>query len=360
MVTIKVNPLLIKSPATGADVLRQWRSVAYRQRLNVVGGQNWTDDFKRDFLCRALPAEERDREYGIEYYLDYRGLQSLASKYDVVIVQEQDEQQSGGGGREKRRSTARRARKKDAVPTGRQRLILYASAWPKPDQALVERARAAFARMAEVSAEIAGRLYDQERWNYARLAVQAELGNPFPAMKWTSRIVPNVLFMLDTSGSMNAMSGEVLALAAAVGEAAPHVTIVAAPNGNPDWFSTYLGVCAIKDGTVWTPKALAVSEIEARRAEARLTEWAEIVEEAGDVTAAVYVGDWEYDSLPQFDKIGLPVGIVSNYRSRDIGRPVFADRPYGKHVRWPCVVGCDSAEDFIAGIEMLLAKWERR
>lgn len=69
------------------------------------------------------------------------------------------------------------------------------------------------------------------------------------------------------------------------------------------------------------------------------------------VTAAIYVGD--YEDRRMADAFAGRFGVLSVFRG-SWGRPAFATHTYGTPVIAPTVAQCNSAEDFLLGLEMLL------
>jgi len=149
--------------------------------------------------------------------------------------------------------------------------------------------------------------------------------------------VETLILALDTSGSMGRFIDQAMALGAAVASALPWLVIAAAPNGelNP-LFPGQLHVLWNKRNFV--PKG-------------RPGDWDALARQTNAV-GMIYCGDWEWDALERFQG---RKAILSVYNSNWVPGPQRVDYAYGTRVPAPTVIGVNSAETFVTGLEVLIS-----
>lgn len=171
------------------------------------------------------------------------------------------------------------------------------------------------------------------------------MGQLDAARNWQRLTVPRVLVALDSSGSMGGFVIEVAALGAALAATFPWIVVVAAPNAYAVPLTTVPDKQLIADGQ-WAmlPEGLPPE------AENNAAQW-RMIDATWPVAAAIYVGD--YEDFRMADAFAGRFGVLSVYQAR-YGAPIRTDAAYGVPSPYPLVTRCNSAEDFLAGLALLL------
>ncbi len=231
--------------------------------------------------------------------------------------------------------------------------------WPKPTPALCAKAAQTFRHLLDAAEE--GREVAPNRWNWAKLATQAEMGNPFPARRWETESQPTILIGLDNSGSIGTFWQEIAAAGSAIAQTFPHLVVANAWNAEP--FFTPIGVqqpgnhpfYALWNGRPWYPTSVRGVDVDKATDQQNRALWRAIAAECGAV-AAIHVGDAEMNMalglaewLPKFV-------FVSNYDSKG-GRVRLTERLLRPTAKTREVSGVGSAEAILEAIELCLREW---
>jgi len=350
-------------PAT--RILREWRNVCYWGLAGVPCA-----DEQPDFPDLAGET------------LDYRQMQSLASRFPGLTFIREDEvkkpgdgkaptQQADGGAAASKDKPAEKPKplvqikaslKPGGGHSGKRRSIIWRP-FPTPKKADVAKASRLLTAMYEEAVESA-REVAPIRWSPSRLAVYGRAGQPDRARVWEEQGLPRLLLAIDNSGSIGGQIDNLRAFGAAVAEAVPWLLVMAAPNGVPmplavkgegDRF--LVEIDAILDGKNWTPPGVRPG---GQWDGWNYVKWADVMK-AANVVAAVYVGDYEDDFLAELPT-GMRRGTISIWggtqsKTLFVGHKTYAGASNG---RWPVIAGMDgSIERSLAALELLLAAWKR-
>lgn len=290
--------------------------------------------------------------------LTYRQLQALAGWCTDLVLDwnKPPAQQAGGGGQtaqsegqspnaahqpQSRAATPRQGRQPRQRTTTPVRLW---HPWPQPSQARIARASAMLSLIQEELAEDA-RESIAVGWRQGRLAVRQEMGQLDPARNWERLTLPRLLLALDFSGSMGGFVAEVAALGATLAHVFPWLVVAAAPNAALEPLITVGDKQIIADGAWYSlPEGLPPEQ------ENNADQW-RMIDRIWPVRAAIYVGDWE--GWRMADAFPGRFGGLSVYQAR-YGAPVRTDHAYGEPTPWPTVIRCNTADDFIAALPVLL------
>lgn len=348
-------------PAT--RILREWRNVCYWGLAGVPCA-----DEQPDFPDLAGET------------LDYRQMQSLASRFPGLTFIREDEvkkpgdgkaptQQADGGAAASKDKPAEKPKplvqikaslKPGGGHSGKRRSIIWRP-FPTPKKADVAKASRLLTAMYEEAVESA-REVAPIRWSPSRLAVYGRAGQPDRARVWEEQGLPRLLLAIDNSGSIGGQIDNLRAFGAAVAEAVPWLLVMAAPNGVPmplavkgegDRF--LVEIDAILDGKNWTPPGVRPG---GQWDGWNYVRWADVLK-AANVVAAVYVGDYEDDFLAELPA-GMRRGTISIQYCAQMRAAEMASGAYARERAWPAVVGMDgSIERSLAALELLLAAWKR-
>lgn len=283
--------------------------------------------------------------------LTYRQVQALGSWRDVVLCSIPPEKKSGQAGGSApqpdqhapaefnngaaQRHSGRQLRQRTAKP-----LRLW-HPWPQPSKKRVARARAMLHLVQEELVEDA-REAIAVGWRHDRLAVRQEMGQIDPARNWQRLALPRLLWALDSSGSMGGFVAEVAALGATLAAAFPWLVVAAAPNAALGPLTMVSGKEIIVDGAWQSLPPAPPSSNEDR--------W-RMIDRLWPVRAAIYVGDWE--AWRMADAFVGRFGVLSVYQA-NYGAPIRTDHAYGAPTPWPTVIRCNSVDDFLAAMPVII------
>ena len=348
-------------PAT--RILREWRNVCYWGLAGVPCA-----DEQPDFPDLAGET------------LDYRQMQSLASRFPGLTFIREDEvkrpgdgkaptQQADGGAAASKDKPAEKPKplvqikaslKPGGGHSGKRRSIIWRP-FPTPKREYIAQARRLLTAMYEEAVE-AAREVAPIRWSPSRLAVYGRTGQPDRARVWEEQGLPRLLLAVDNSGSIGGQIDNLRAFGAAVAEAVPWLLVMAAPNGVPmplavkgegDRF--LVEIDAILDGKNWTPPGVRPG---GQWDGWNYVKWADVMK-AANVVGIVYVGDYEDEFLAELPA-GMRRGTISIQYGAQKRAVEMASGAYARERAWPAVVGMDgSIERSLAALELLLAAWKR-
>lgn len=273
----------IGPPYTAAQLLR---TIAFWQRMGT------------GVAFDVLPF---DAPEGAEWQkCDYRGIQSLGTRFRPAEFWPAEKNGKGGGGAGGRpqRTAKQDGQKPPSSPTasgkagrGGVKNALQKLGIANPGPAMVTRAIRAFSRMLEEEndegAEIAPR-----RWDYGRLVTAAETGNPFPARRWEKLSLPIVLIGVDNSGSIgNDIAKKFLAVAMAASAAFPQIVVVNAWNAE----CMFYPFSGRRDDDLYGwrgDKPFVSKTVPVGYRETNLDDWRELAREV-NARWAIHLGDME-------------------------------------------------------------------
>ena len=347
-----------------ARIVREWRNVCYYGLDGVPCA-----DEQPDFPALA----------GV--ILDYRQVQSLASRFPgLTFVREGQTKKPGDGkapaqqadGGAAAASKAKPAKKEKPLVqikaslkpggghSGKRRSIIWRP-FPMPKKADVAKASRLLTAMYEEAVE-AAREVAPVRWSPSRLAIYGRTGQPDRARVWEEQGMPRLLLAIDNSGSIGGQIDNLRALGAAMAEAVPWLLVMAAPNGEPQPLAVKGGgdhplieLDAILDGENWTPPGVRPG---GQWDGWNYVRWADVMK-AANVVGIVYVGDYEDEFLAELPA-GMRRGTISIQYCAQKRAVEMASGGYARLRAWPAVVGVDgSIERSLAALELLLAAWKR-
>ena len=348
-------------PAT--RILREWRDVCYWGLAGVPCA-----DEQPDFPDLAGET------------LDYRQMQSLASRFPGLTFIREDEvkkpgdgkaptqQADGGAAAASKDKPAEKAKPFVQIKAvlrggghrGKRRSIIWRP-FPMPKKEHVTQARRLLTAMYEEAVE-AAREVAPIRWSPSRLAIYGRTGQPDRARVWEEQGLPRLLLAIDNSGSIGGQIDNLRAFGAAVAEAVPWLLVMAAPNGEPMPLAVKGGgdhplveIDAILDGKNWTPPGVRPG---GHWDGWNYVQWADVMK-AANVVGIVYVGDYEDEFLAELPA-GMRRGTISIQYCAQKRAVEMASGAYARMRAWPAVVGMDgSIERSLAALELLLAAWKR-
>lgn len=301
------------------------------------------------------PIPPLDPDPPILWLHGYREMQSFFSLHKavkVVFVLADEEEKKGGGGAKGgsgAKGGAARLQRKRAPGT------LPPVEWGKPDPLLCREAERVFRRlidMADTGVEVA-----PNRWDYQKLAVRAETGDPFPARRWEVQSTPTVLVGVDNSGSIGDYWQEIVIASVAIAHVFPHMVVCSAWNAEPLMWPLYEDTHALWAGQAWMPKSKAAGPITVSPAGQKISQalWRDIATECGAV-AAIYVGDHEINMAAGLAGAVPRMLYLSNqscnYHPPRRSQPREVATGWGRLVDWADGVG--SAWNILKAIELLL------
>ena len=346
-------------------ILQEWRGVCYWGLTGIPCA-----DEQPDFPDLA----------GVT--LDYRQVQSLASRFPGLTFVREEEAKKPGDGKAptKQAQGGQAAAKGKPGPDGKPFVQIKASLkpgggsrgqrksviwrpFPTPRKADVAKARRVLTAMYEEAVE-AAREVAPIRWSPSRLAIYGRTGQPDRARVWEEQGLPRLLLAIDNSGSIGGQIDNLRAFGAAMAEAVPWLLVMAAPNGEPAPLAVRgsgtdkdpsVALDAILDGKNWTPPGVTPGGDWGTWAK---VDWREVCR-AANVVGIVYVGDYEDDFLAELPA-GMRRGTISIQYCAQKRAVEMASGAYARMRAWPAVGGMDgSIERSLAALELLLAAWKR-